>query len=260
MIGALCYGLSVLLRGSSSLFEPVLAYLAGINIILGIFNLLPGFPLDGGRVLRSIIWSVTGNLYKATQIATVVGQVIAYLFIVFGIWIFFTGNAFNGLWFGFIGWFLLSSAQAVRMQATVENLLRGVTVEQLMSRNPLTVPANISLQKLVDEYILPQGLRSAFVLQGDRLAGLITLSDIRHMPREEWGQQPVGFVMIPADRLHSVTPLRSVGETLPLFSGQDVNQLPVLQDGVLVGVLTRDAIIRALHVRQSLGLDRNKRV
>jgi CBS domain-containing protein len=124
-----------------------------------------------------------------------------------------------------------------------------------MNTTPTTVPANISLQKLVDEYFLPYGLRSAFVIQVDRLAGLITLSDIRHIPREEWGQTPVGLAMIPRERLHIVSPQQSLNDVLPLMAGRDVNQLPVVQDERLVGVLSRDAIVRYLEIRRSLGLD-----
>jgi Zn-dependent protease/predicted transcriptional regulator len=256
LIGALAYGFLFLVRGSHSAIVPVLAYLAVANILLGVFNLLPGFPLDGGRVLRSIVWKLTGNAYRATQVATIVGQIIAYLFILWGIWLFFSSHdAFDGIWSGFIGWFLLSAAQSAREQATLETAFRGVTVARVMNPNPMTVPANISLQRLVDEYFLPQGLRFALVTQGDQLAGLITLGDIRHVPREQWPQTPVGFAMIPVERLHVVTPQQSLREALQVMSTQDVNQLPVVQNGKLVGLLTREAIIRTLHVRRSLGLD-----
>ena len=260
LIGALSYGLLALVRGSHSLIEPILSYLAVTNILLGIFNLLPGFPLDGGRVLRSIIWKATGNIQTATNVATFVGQTFAYLFILLGILQFFAGNGFGGLIIIFTGWFLLNAAQTTRTQTTLDAAFRGVTVGQVMNTNTMTVPANISLQRLVDEYFLPQGLRSALVMQVDQLAGLITLSDIRHIPREQWPQTPVGLVMVPAERLHTVTPQQSLKDTLPLMNGQDVNQLPVVQDGKLVGVLTRDAIIRSLEIRRSLGLDRNKAV
>jgi Zn-dependent protease/predicted transcriptional regulator len=259
IIGAICFGLLTFVRGTHSPTEDLLTYLASANILLGIFNLLPGFPLDGGRVLRSIIWKITGNAYRATQVATVVGQIIAYLFIFAGIWLFFfSRDPFDGIWLGFIGWFLLSSAQSARAQATLETTFRDVTVEQVMNSQPMTVPANISLQKLVDEYFLPQGLRSALVLQGDQLAGLITLSDIRHVAREEWPQTPVGFAMIPVDSLHTVLPHQKLTDVLPLMTGKDVNQLPVVQAGKLVGVLTRDAVIRSLQVRQGLGLGEQK--
>jgi hypothetical protein len=226
------------------------------NILLGIFNLIPGFPLDGGRVLRSIVWKINGNLRRATRIVTIVGQMIAYLFILVGIWLFFIGYLIDGLWLGFIGWFLLSSAQSANSEVMLQSVFRGVTVGEVMNTTPTTVPANISLQKLVDDYFLPLALlRSALVIQVDRLAGLITLSDIRHVPREEWGQTPVGLAMIPRNRLHIVSPQQSLNDVLSLMAGRDVNQLPVVQDEQLVGVLSRDAVVRYLEIRRSLGLE-----
>jgi len=202
LIGAVCYLLLLPLRGTNSPLEGILYYLAVTNILLGVFNLIPGFPLDGGRVLRSIVWRITGSLTKATRAASITGQTIAYLFILLGIWLFFAGNILDGIWLGFIGWFLLSAAQSANTQVMLQSTLRGVTVGEVMNPTPPTVPANISLQKLIDEYFLPRGLRFALVIQGDRLAGLITLSDIRHVPREQWEYIPVGQAMIPVVRLH----------------------------------------------------------
>lgn len=255
LIGIVCFLLLLPIRGLNSPVAGILGYLAITNVSLGIFNLIPGFPLDGGRVLRSIIWKVNGSLRKATRAATVVGEVIAYLFILAGIWLFFTGDLIGGIWIGFIGWFLLSSARAANSQVMLQSMFRGVPVSQVMNPAPVTVPANISLQKLVDEYFLPHGLRSALVMQGDQLAGLVTLSDIRHVPREQWEQTPVGYAMIPLDRLHVVYPQQNLNDVMPLMAGQDVNQLPVVQDGRLVGVLSRDSIMRYLEIRRNLGLD-----
>lgn len=259
LIGALALVLLYLLGQNTTALGAILFYLGFANILLGIFNLIPGFPLDGGRVLRSIVWKINGNLRRATRIVTVVGQIIAYLFILVGIWLFFAGYFINGLWFGFIGWFLLSSAQSANSEVMLQSVFRGVTVGEVMNTAPTTVPANISLQRLVDEYFLPLGLRSALVTQVDRLAGLITLSDIRHVPREEWGQTPVGHAMIPHERLHIVSPQQSLNDVLPLMAGRDVNQLPVVQDERLVGVLSRDAIVRYLEIRRSLGLENGRK-
>jgi Zn-dependent protease/CBS domain-containing protein len=253
LIGGIAYLLSLPLRGVNSPLTAILSYLAVTNVLLGLFNLIPGFPLDGGRVLRSIIWKVTGSLQTATRVATILGQVIAYLFIFWGIWQFFGGNVLNGIWIGFIGWFLLLSAQSANSQSMLQSMLRGVTVGEVMNPAPITVPANISLQELVDNYFLPRGLRSALVIQDDQLAGLITLSDIRHVPREQWGLVPVSHVMIPLDRLHVVSPQQNLNDVLPLMVSRDVNQLPVVQNGRLVGVLSRDEIMRYLEVRRSLG-------
>lgn len=256
VIGVVCYLLLLLLRGSNSPVAAILGYLAVTNILLGIFNLIPGFPLDGGRVLRSIVWRISGNLRIATRVATVVGQIIAYLFILIGIIFFFNGDILDGIWLGFIGWFLLSSAQSAGTQTMLQTSFHGVTVSQIMNTSPMTVPANISLQRLIHEYFIPQGLRSALVMQGDQLAGLVTLSDIRHVPQEQWAQTPVGFVMIPLAKLHTVSPDQQLNDVLPLFTSRDVNQLPVVQNGQLVGILSRDSIMRFLEVRRDQRLDR----
>jgi CBS domain-containing protein len=258
LIGALSYVLSLLLRAGNSPLEAILLYLAVSNILLGVFNLLPGFPLDGGRVLHSIIWKITGNAQTATRVATFVGQALAYLIILWGIFQFFSGSAFAGLIIIFTGWFLLNAAQSARTQSTFESVFRGVTVGQVMNTNIVTVPANISLQRLVDEYFLPHGLSSAFVMQGDFLAGLITLAEIRHVPRDQWAQTPVGFAMIPIERLHVLSPQQNMREALSQLDGHEAGQLPVVQDGRLLGVLNRDAIMRSLAIRQSLGLHQDR--
>ncbi len=258
LIGVACFLLQLPLRGTNSPLEEILYYLAVTNILLGVFNLIPAFPLDGGRVLRSIIWRISGSMRQATRVASITGQVIAYLFIFGGIWLFFTGYILNGIWLGFIGWFLLNSAQSANSQVMLASVFNGVTVGEVMNPKPATVPANISLQQLVDAYFLPGGLRFALVMQADQLVGLITLSDIRHIPRDQWGQVSVSYAMIPLERLHVVSPQQTLSDVLPLMAGRDVNQLPVVQNGTPVGILSRDAIVQYLEVRRGLGLDSPK--
>ena len=258
VIGAVTLLAGNLIGPNAPLVAAVLGYLGVTNLLLGVFNLIPGFPLDGGRVLRAIIWRVTGSLRQATRAATLVGQVIAYLFIVAGVFLFFSGDFINGLWFGFIGWFLLQAAQAANSQVMLESVFKGVTVGQLMSPAPLTTPANISLQQLVDGYLLPHGARTIPVVRSDgqQLVGLVTLADIRHVPREQWPQTPVGQAMVPLERLHAVRPEQSLNDVLPLMTGHDVNQLLVVDGaGQLVGILSRDAILRYVEIRRGLGLD-----
>ncbi len=255
VIGFVCFLLQLPLRGSNSPLEGILFYLAVTNVLLAVFNLIPGFPLDGGRVLRSIVWRLTGNQRQATWVASLTGQVVAYLLILLGIWIFFAGDILDGIWFGFIGWFLLSAAQSANAQGMLTSVLRGVTVGEVMNPKPTTVPADISLQHLVDAYFLPAGLHYVLVMQADHLVGLITLSDIRHIPRDQWGQVPVSTAMMPLSRLHVATPQQSLSDVLPFIAGRDVNQLPVVENGALVGVLSRDAIVHYLEVRRSLGVE-----
>jgi CBS domain-containing protein len=252
LLAVVAFLLALPLQGSGASAEAVLDYLAVSNLVLGAFNLLPGFPLDGGRVLRSIVWKVTGNFKKSTRVASSVGQVFAYLFILLGIVEFFTGNFFNGLWTVFIGWFLLSAAQTAYTQVEMQSTLQGVSVGQVMNPRPVAVPANISLQKLVDEYFLPLGLRAAPVTQGDYLAGFITLSDIARVARERWPSTPVGYVMRLLEQVHVATPEQPLQGVLQMMDAQDINQVPVVADGRLVGLLSRELIIRYLQERQSL--------
>lgn len=256
LIGGLSFLLLLAMQGGTSPLAAILGYLGLANILLGLFNLVPAFPLDGGRVLRSIVWKLSGSLRTATRAATFAGQGIAYLMILAGFWLIFGGDILDGIWLGLIGWFLLSGAQSANSQAMLETMFKGVTVGKVMNTSPVTVPANISLQKLVDEFLLPHGWRSAFVMQVDRLAGLITLGDIRHVPRDEWGQTLVGLAMIPLEKLHVVAPQQSLNEVLPLMVARDVNQVPVVEDGHLVGVLSREDIVRFLEIRRGLGLDK----
>jgi Zn-dependent protease/CBS domain-containing protein len=253
VIGGVSWLLAVGLQGVP-VVSAVFEYLAVANILLGAFNLIPGFPLDGGRVLRALLWAVMGSLRRATLWATRVGQFVAYLFILWGIWQVFTSNFINGIWIGFIGWFLLNAAQTANREVMLQSLFRGVSVAQVMGPPPQPVPANISLRELVDHYLLPRGQRTAPVYEGSQFVGLITLADVKTVPREQWDQTPVSKAMAPVEKLHVAQPRQRMSDILPLIAQADVNQLPVLQDGQLVGMLTRDAIVRYLDIRQGLGL------
>src|SRR5260370_10283673 len=191
---------------------------------------------------------------QATRVASLTGQFIAYLFILLGIWIFFAGSIVDGVWLGFIGWFLLSASQSANAQGMLTSVLRGVTVGEVMNPKPTTVPANISLQQLVDAYFLPGGLRYALVMQADHLVGLITLSDIRHIPREQWGQVPVSNAMIPLERLHVVTPQQSLSDVLPLMAGRGGTPFPLVPNKALFGIPIPQALFHHLVERRRLGV------
>jgi Zn-dependent protease/CBS domain-containing protein len=254
ILAAICWAIALALRGVP-LVGAVFGYLAIANGLLAIFNLIPGFPLDGGRVLRSILWKITGNLRTATRWATRVGQAIALLFILAGIWVFFTGNFLDGLWLGFIGWFLFSIAQAANANLMLDSLFGRVTVGEVMTPNPPTVPHHISLQELVERYFLPRALRAAPVAAGEQLLGLISLTDIRQIPREQWTQTPVWQVMVPRNRLIVISPQQRLSEALGLMVRHNIHQVPVVQDERLVGMISRETIMRFLEVRRGLGLE-----
>ncbi len=254
IIGIVSLLIAAVLPGIRAL-DALLSYLGVTNILLGIFNLIPGFPLDGGRVLRSIIWGATGNLRAATQASTIIGQIVAYLFILAGILEVFGGNIFGGIWIGFIGWFLLNAARTANMQSMLEGMFRGVTVGQAMQPAYATVEANRTLEQLVDGVLLPTGARTVPVTQMGRFAGIISLAEIRHYPRDQWNQVTVGQAMVPADQLRAVAPGQSLNDALPLMVGHERDILPVVDlDGQLLGILSRDGIVHLIEIRRGLNI------
>ncbi len=252
VIGVILWTSGRSLSAGHSLAAAMLVYLGSTNVLLGVFNLIPGFPLDGGRVLRSILWTVSGSLVTATRWASRVGQVIAYLFILFGVLEFFAGNLLGGIWIGFIGWFLLSASQTANRQVMLETMLRGVRVRDVMAPAPQPVGVEDTLQQVVDGYALPYGLRTIPVERGDRFAGLVTVQDIRNVPRHLWTTTQVGQVMTPVERLRTTTPEGSLSDGLHDMAAQGIDQMPVVSSGHLVGMLTQDRILHTLAVRRSL--------
>jgi Zn-dependent protease/predicted transcriptional regulator len=256
VLGALLLMVARVIGPSSALIGAVFGYLGITNILLGAFNLLPGFPLDGGRVLRSILWKLTGSLTRATRIAANAGQVISYLMILAGIWLFFHGDVLDGLWLGFIALFLLLAAQAESTQITLESSTVGITVDQVMSPVPPVAPPEYPIQRAVDEYVTHTGQRVVPVVQGELLAGMVTLRDIRKVPREHWASETLGQIMIPLAKLLSVTPSQPLIDAVNMLEEIQVSQLPVIADGRMVGIIERDTVIKWVNLRQDLGRDR----
>lgn len=254
IIAVLCWAFALALR-DAPLIGAVFGYLAVTNGLLALFNLIPGFPLDGGRVLRALLWKLTGSLRTATHWATRVSQGIAFLFIVVGIWLFFSGNLLGGLWLGFIGWFLLGTAQAANAQVMLETLFGRVTVGEVMHPVPLTILPNLSLLDVVEQFLLPRSLRAVCVTEGDHLVGLVSLTEIRQIPRDQWQQTPIWQVMVPRNRLFVAAPQQRLSETMEIMAQRNVHQLPVVQEDRLVGMVSRETIVRFLEVRRGLGLE-----
>jgi len=214
--------------------------------------MLPGFPLDGGRVLRSILWGAMHNMERATRVASRVGQVVAILFILAGIWEFFAGQNFGGLWIAFIGWFLLQAAGANYLEVQMRHALEGVRAEDLMSQDCPMIEGAMSVHDFVDHFLLRTARRCFLVTVMDRLAGLITPNEVRALDRELWSMTPVQQIMKPLDKIRSVTPETPVSDVLELMGKEDLNQVPVVADGAIKGMLTRNNILQALRARMEL--------
>ncbi len=243
-------GIFALLQQVIGSLAPLLAlakYLAFINASLGLFNLVPGFPLDGGRVFRAIIWGTTHNLRRATLIAANVGRLIAYGFIVLGAWQILKGNFGNGLWIAFIGWFLESAASSQIHQLTIHSLLEGHHVSDAMRSDYVSVSPDDTLQKLVTEHILGGGKRGLPVIQNDRLMGLLTIHNVKVIPSPDWATTKANQVMIPMAKLKWTKPGSELIDALGEMDRDGVNQLPVLEGEQVVGMLCRDDVISFLR-------------
>lgn len=251
ILAILFYAVQPLVAG----IEPLLGlakYIAYINLALVLFNLVPGYPLDGGRVFRAIVWAITGNMRRATLIAANVGRFFAFLFIFFGVWQMLSGNFSGGLWIAFIGWFLDNAASAQVQQVTIQGLLAGHRVSQAMSPHCANVPADLTLQDVVDEHVLGGGQHCFLVNLGDDTVGLMTLQRIKQVPRPEWATTRVGQVMLPLKQLESVDPDAELGTVLEKLDRDGVNQLPVTRDHRVVGMLSREDVISFLRTLQEL--------
>jgi Zn-dependent protease len=233
----------------------IVGFLAYTNIILAIFNLLPGFPLDGGRVFRSIIWRTTGNLYRATNIASIVGRVFGWGFIALGVVLaIFTQFGFlNGLWFVFVGWFLNSAADNSRSEVTLREHLTGVLVEKVMEKDVESVRPDTMIDYLVQTIFIQKRKRAVPVVDGDNLVGVVTISDIKGLPQDKWPITPVLQVMHRAP-IHALKPEDDLNTAMKLIAQYDLNQVPVLNQGKLVGMLTRADVINYLQLSQELNI------
>ena len=230
----------------------MLMWLGYINIGLAIFNMIPGFPLDGGRVLRAIAWWITGSPKRATTIAARVGQVIAFAMIIFGVMQFFRGAGFNGLWLAFIGWFLLSASRESYAQMVITQGLSGLRVADVMSRDYPTVDAYSNLQTFADEHLVRTGRRFFVVTLNGHPEGIITLNEIRSVPRARWPYTTVADVMRRLDETRTVGPNTPITEALELMATHDLNLLPVVADGALTGLISRTHVLQLLQTRAEL--------
>jgi CBS domain-containing protein len=242
--------------------QPQVSAIAGwlgfINVWLGIFNLIPGFPMDGGRILRAILWKVRGDRYAATRNAATVGRAFGYLLIAIGVYLILqTDNPFNGIWLALIGWFLSNAAEASVAQLSVERSLRGVKVRDVMEADPPSVGPNESVADLVNERMMKAGQRSFLVRHDDGgLAGIVTLSDVRRIPREQWEEARVTDIMTRFADLATIGPDDRVQPALKLLQEREVNQLPVVGENHhdVLGLLTRAGIVRLIEARMRLGV------
>lgn len=241
------------LSDSDTPVAAVVWYLGLINLLLALFNLLPAFPLDGGRMLRATVWGLTGDHRRATRIATLGGQAVGIGLMVLGAYQFISGNYFGGIWFAFIGWFLQNAAGQSQTETAVESGLRGVRVRDVMDLSPATVHPDATVAEAVFGHFLRAGVRSMPVCDGDILLGIISLTDVRRLPRDRWDGVTVRRQMTPVP-LKVIRPDDNLSLALDVLAEHSIHQLPVMEGDRLAGLLSRAHVIQYLHSIRELGI------
>jgi len=231
----------------------VALYLAFINFAVGVFNMLPGYPLDGGRVLRAGLWARGRNLLTATRRASKAGAFIAFGLIAIGVVSILAGNFIGGAWFIVIGWFLRNVSEASYQQLLFRSTLEGTKVADLVNRGFEAVPPDVSLSALANEYMLAGGQRCVPIVVAEDLLGLVTMRDLKRVPREEWETTSAFRAMTPRGKLHEVDAREDITAALEIMARENVNQLPVIEFGRFVGFVTRADVLRLMQVRSELG-------
>lgn len=238
------------LLGGAQLVSALVKYLAWLNLILALFNLVPGFPLDGGRVLRALVWKATGNYHRATVAAGMSGRFFGFLLIFLGIWQALTGDIGGGIWIVVIGWFLESAAGSQLQQESVRSMLGGHTVADAMQRDFPRITGDVSVQELAERYLMHPNAHAVVVTAPDGTTGVVTLAAIRNMPREMWPLTMASQAMTPMRVAETTRPTAILWSALEKMGRGGENQLPVIDETGVVGILSREDILHYLNVLQ----------
>ena len=255
-LAGIFYGLHLLLAATQQILAAsLMQWLSLINVLLAVFNLIPGFPLDGGRIFRALVWQRTHDYHRATRIATQVGQGIAYALMAVGIVSIFASfmSWFNGLLLIFIGWFLRDAARASYQQVLIRDALIGITARQVTDYASPLVPPHMNLKDLVEQYVLPTG-RSCFLISwGAEMEGMVTLQQIKKVTRTRWATTTAQDVMTPANKVKVAYADQDLLSVLQEMSGESTNHIPVMEAGKVIGMINREDIARLLRTRTEFG-------
>ncbi|MGB9681481.1 MAG: site-2 protease family protein [bacterium] len=235
--------------------EEALGYLYRVNLILAGFNIVPAFPLDGGRVLRALLWMGFKDLRKSTRITSGIGVGFAMILMFLGFYLLMFGQFINGLWLIFIGWFLSQGAASGEREVTIRDAFVGTKVKDLMTKDVESVPPNISIEELVSKYFLVYRYVTFPVVWGDQTLGIITLNSVRNIPREEWKEHTVREVMIPISSDIVITPEESALEAFTKISKGNIGRLLVMEGDKLLGILSKTDLIRFLQIKTMMEKD-----
>ncbi|MBN1298828.1 MAG: site-2 protease family protein [Actinobacteria bacterium] len=252
---ALVFGIIWFFSRTVSFISEPAAYLAQINVILGVFNLLPGYPLDGGRVLRSIVWKATGNLKRATFIAATAGRVFGFILIALGVFLFFTNNFFNGIWLAFIGWFIQSAAYMSYRQLIFDISIKGVKIKDIINEDIVTVTGDMTLKEIVDEYFMKYRFSRFPVvtnIHSQKLIGVLSINDIKAFPQNEWPVTTAGEVVKSVSDKEIVDENADISDAFRQMTANNLGHLVIMTGFRVKGMLTRTDMMRYVQFYSDL--------
>lgn len=254
LVALTCFGIDFVAEagGWPLPVRAVIGYLAWINLILVVFNLVPAFPLDGGRILRSILWAVKDNLHWATRISSALGGAFGFLLIILGVVSFFLGNLIGGVWWFILGMFIRGASRTAFQQMLVRELLEGEPVRQFMRTDPVTVPASATVRDLVENYVYRHHHKLYPVMNGEELAGCVTLNRIKEIPREEWETRTVGELARACDPQNTIAPETDAIKAYSILHQTGSSRLMVVENGRLAGILSLKDLLNFLAMKIAL--------
>ena len=233
-------------------FSVDFLYLSSINLVLAVFNMFPAFPLDGGRVLRAAIWHFTGNLHKATRIASTIGQWFGYFLMFIGLTNMFYGNLINGLWILFIGYFVVQASQSSYQNTIVSDIFSRTMVGEFMTREVVAIDRSVSVSDAVDEYFFRYKYNVFPVMDEDDVIGIITIDNVKRIPKEEWGVTTVGAIATELGDVLRVSPDETVSNVISKIFSNNIGRVLVMEEGSLVGIVSRTDIMNHLRIYMQL--------
>jgi Zn-dependent protease/CBS domain-containing protein len=252
ILAGIFYGLEKVSVGNAYLQAPF-RYLAYINFVLALFNLIPGFPLDGGRIFRAIVWAITKNFKKATTIAANVGRFFGFSFILFGVFQIFQNNVIDGIWIAFIGWFLESAAISQIRRQALDELLFGHQVQEAVSHDFGIVYPDSTIQEIIDNHFIGANRRSLLVKVDDTIVGFLTPKQINSVSISDRQNMTVKEVMVPIQNVIKLNSNSQLLDALKIMDENDMAEIPVNEDGNYIGILNRDSIIKFMLELHKLG-------
>ncbi|HBH11810.1 MAG: Peptidase M50 [Clostridiales bacterium 38_11] len=251
VIFTLIFNLLTYLRVESYIIAPLI-YVSSVNLIIVLFNMVPAFPLDGGRVLRALIWHFQGSLLKATRITSSLGKIFGYLLVFLGLYVVFMGNALNGIWFVFIGWFIKQLSESSYQNTVMTDLFTKIKVSTFMSKNVISVGSHISIEALVENYFYKFKYTSFPVIDSDKVIGMVTVENIKTLNREEWNRTIIRNLITPISDDLIVHPQNNVSVAIKKIFQNGIGRVLVMDGEAIIGIVSRTDILNYIRIHSQL--------